>query len=130
MKRILQTRDKGLLEKAFTHLEKFKVEFSKSSLFDDLNTQFPVMEIFEINDGKFEIPSVQQAYEDWSQSPRLNAKRADFSKDLDKFVSGDYVLVPKRPTEEMEKAGMAAGGGFLTITIFKAMVEAAQGSSL
>jgi hypothetical protein len=29
------------------------------------------------------------------------------------LVSGDYVLVPKKPTEEMERAGMAAGAGFL-----------------
>ncbi len=56
-------------------------------------------------------------------------KRAQFAKDLDKLISGDYVLVPKQPTAEMERAGMKAGGGFLTITIFKTMVAAAQGVS-
>lgn len=61
---------------------------------------------------------------------QINSKRAQFAKDLDKLISGDYVLVPKQPTTEMEQAGMAAGGGFLTIKIFKTMVEAAQGLSL
>lgn len=58
-----------------------------------------------------------------------NNKRAQFTKDLDKLISGDYVLVPKQPTDEMERAGMAAGGGFLAIKIFKTMVAAAQGVS-
>ncbi|MCH7357320.1 hypothetical protein MMP61_17380 [Acinetobacter sp. NIPH 1958] len=57
-----------------------------------------------------------------------NHKRAQFSKDLDKLISGDYVLVPKQPTAEMERAGMAAGGGFLTIKIFKTMCAVAEGA--
>lgn len=32
-------------------------------------------------------------------------KRQQFSKDLDKLISGDYVLVPKEPTQEMLNAG-------------------------
>lgn len=59
-----------------------------------------------------------------------NNKRAQFTKDLDKLISGDYVLVPKQPTDEMERAGMAAGAGFLAIKIFKKMVEAAQEASI
>ncbi len=27
-------------------------------------------------------------------------KRAQFAKDLDKLISGDYVLVPKEPTQK------------------------------
>lgn len=111
-------------------IEKFKVAFAQTSLFEDLNTQFPIYEIFEMNNGKFEISTVQQAYEEWTQPVTIEAKRADFSKDLDKLISGDYVLVPKQPTAEMERAGMAVGGGFRTITIFKTMVEAAQGFPL
>ncbi|WP_151979738.1 hypothetical protein [Acinetobacter guerrae] len=53
-------------------------------------------------------------------------KRAQFAKDLDKLVSGDYVLVPKQPSAEMERAGMNAGGGFLACHVFKAMCTAAQ----
>ncbi|WP_277560675.1 hypothetical protein [Acinetobacter beijerinckii] len=111
-------------------LEKFKATFAQTSLFEDLNTQFPIYEIFEMNNGKFEISTVQQAYEEWSQPTTINDKRADFTKDLNKLISGDYVLVPKQPTAEIERAGMSAGGGFLAIKIFKKMVEAAQGSSL
>lgn len=57
-------------------------------------------------------------------------KRAQFAKDLDKLISGDYVLVPKNPDAAMEKAGIEAGAGFLAKTIFQAMVAAAQEASL
>ncbi|MBJ8467630.1 hypothetical protein [Acinetobacter pittii] len=57
----------------------------------------------------------------------VNKKRAQFTKDIDKLVSGDYVLVPKQPTEEMERAGMAAGAGFLAKAVYQAMVKSAQG---
>ncbi|ENX58177.1 MULTISPECIES: hypothetical protein [Acinetobacter] len=56
-------------------------------------------------------------------------KRVQFNKDLDKLLSGDYVLVPKQPTAEMERAGMAVGGGFLAIKIFKTMCAAAEGAN-
>ncbi|MCU4378247.1 hypothetical protein KTH36_07575 [Acinetobacter haemolyticus] len=56
--------------------------------------------------------------------------RTAFIKDLDKLISGDYVLVPKQPTAEMEQAGIKAGAGFLAIHIFKAMCAAASGASL
>jgi hypothetical protein len=32
-----------------------------------------------------------------------NNKRAQFTKDLDKLISGDYVLVPKQPTMKWSK---------------------------
>lgn len=38
-----------------------------------------------------------------------------------------YVLVPKQPTEEMERAGMEAGAGFLAKAVYQAMVKSAQG---
>lgn len=57
-------------------------------------------------------------------------KRAQFAKDLDKLISGDYVLVPKNPDAAMEKAGIEAGAGFLATAIFKAMLVAAQEASL
>ncbi|ADX02998.1 hypothetical protein [Acinetobacter baumannii] len=34
-------------------------------------------------------------------------KRAQFAKDLDKLVSGDYVLVPKKPSFDMIVDGLA-----------------------
>jgi len=121
--------EKGMAERLYQRMEKFKIEFATTSTFEVLNSQFPIMEIFEMNNGKFAISTVQQAYEDW-RSELKPSKRSNFIKDLDKLVSGDYVLVPKQPTAEMERAGMSAGGGFLSIKIFKTMCAAAQGANV
>nr|WP_298892199.1 hypothetical protein [uncultured Acinetobacter sp.] len=53
-------------------------------------------------------------------------KRRDFAKDLDKLIDGDYVLVPKNPTKEMERAAMEAGAGFLFEGIWAAALNASQ----
>ncbi|MDA0698073.1 MAG: hypothetical protein O2793_16955 [Proteobacteria bacterium] len=120
---------KGKAEIELQRIEKFKIEFVNTPAYEDLNTQFPIFEIFEMNNGKFEIETVQQAFESWLNNLKPQ-KRHCFIKDLDKLMSGDYVLVPKEPTPEMERAGMEAGGGLGAIKIFKKMAEAAQGSSL
>lgn len=41
-------------------------------------------------------------------------------------VPEGYVLVPKEPTEVMERAGFDKGAGFLANSIYKAMVEASE----
>lgn len=120
---------KGMAEIKFQRLERFKIQFSSTPDFELLNEQFQPFEIFKMNGEKFAITTVQQAFEVWVKELKPSS-RACFIKDLDKLISGDYVLVPKEPTAEMERAGMAAGGGFLTITIFKTMIKAAQGVSL
>ena len=102
--------------------EKFKIEFVNTPAYEDLNTQFPIFEIFEMNNGKFEIETVQQAFESWLNNLKPQ-KRHRFIKDLDKLMSGDYVLVPKEPTPEMERAGMAASAGLGAIKIFKKIME-------
>ena len=56
----------------------------------------------------------------------INQKRQDFKKDIDKLISGDYVLMPKVATPVMERAGMENGGGILTQKIYQAMVNASQ----
>ena len=38
----------------------------------------------------------------------IKQKRAQFAKDLDKLVSGDYVLVPREPTQAMIHAANVA----------------------
>lgn len=38
----------------------------------------------------------------------IQQKRAHFAKDIDKLVSGDYVLVPREPTQEMIHAANVA----------------------
>ncbi|KXZ66844.1 hypothetical protein [Acinetobacter venetianus] len=120
---------KGKAEIELQRIEKFKIEFVNTPAYEDLNTQFPIFEIFEMNNGKFEIETVQQAFESWLNNLKPQ-KRHCFIKDLDKLMSGDYVLVPKEPTPEMERAGMAAGAGFGAIQIFKTMCAVAQGKSI
>lgn len=64
-------------------------------------------------------------------------KRAQFAKDLDKLVSGDYVLVPKEPTQKILNAGHIVmnhvkGSDVHPATnakrreLYKAMINAAQ----
>ncbi|MFW1840022.1 hypothetical protein ACG9XS_15945 [Acinetobacter gyllenbergii] len=53
-------------------------------------------------------------------------KHGRFSKDLNKLISGDYVLVPTQPTKEMEQAGIGIVG-FKARQAYKAMIAAAQG---
>lgn len=119
---------KGMVERKSYRLERFKIAFATTSTFEVLNSQFPIMEIFEMNNEKFAISTVQQAYEDWLIELRPT-KRSNFIKDIDKLLSGDYVLVPKQPDASMERAGMEAGAGFSACRVFKAMCAAAQGAS-
>ncbi|RYL25165.1 hypothetical protein [Acinetobacter piscicola] len=56
----------------------------------------------------------------------INQKRQQFTKDLDKLISGDYVLAPKEPTPLMEQKGMECGGGILTKKIYQEMLAVAQ----
>jgi hypothetical protein len=41
-------------------------------------------------------------------------------------VPEGYVVVPKEPTRKMEMAGMNAGAGFVSRSIYKAMIEAVE----
>ncbi len=75
-------------------LQKFKAYFVQTTTYADLNTQFPIMEIFEINDGKFEIQTVQEAYVDWSQSTSTYEKRADFTKNLNHLIDNKHAVIP------------------------------------
>lgn len=68
----------------------------------------------------FQIPKINN-----QQSTPIN-KRVQFPKDLDKLISGDYVLVPKEPTREMERAAMEAGAGFLFAQIWTAALNSSQ----
>ncbi|MEX5365672.1 hypothetical protein WCE00_01665 [Acinetobacter haemolyticus] len=68
----------------------------------------------------------------------MKNKRAQFTKDINKLISGDYVLVPKHPTQEMldvaweappVQSGMTRRHLFeqSIIAVYKAMINAAQG---
>ncbi|EHU1514740.1 hypothetical protein ABTD92_17945 [Acinetobacter baumannii] len=56
----------------------------------------------------------------------INELRAELEKAKAKAVPEGYVLVPKEPTEVMERAGFDKGAGFLANSIYKAMVEASE----
>lgn len=92
--------EKGMAEANFQRIEKFKIHFSKTEAFELLIEQIQALEIFEMNNGKFLITTVQQAFEEWL-SELKPTPRAGFIKDLNKLLSGDYLLVPKTPTQEM-----------------------------
>ena len=107
-------------------IEQFKAAFTESLVYADLATEYTSFEIFEVNNGKFELDAVQQAWESWFKQNGVDVKRAQFTTDLDKLVSGDYVLVPKTPTPAMERAAMEAGAGFLFAKIWSEALKASQ----
>lgn len=119
--------EKGMVERKSYRLERFKIEFASTQTFEVLNSQFPIMEIFEMNNEKFAISTVQQAYEHWLIELKPS-KRSNYIKDLDKLLSGDYVLVPKEPTKEIEQAGIGIVG-FKARQAYKAMIAVAQGAN-
>ncbi|MFW2039330.1 hypothetical protein ACG92Y_12585 [Acinetobacter ursingii] len=59
----------------------------------------------------------------------LHESRASFVEYCQKIESGDYVIVPKEPTDSMiEHAyGTYEGANILRYSFYKAMIEAAQG---
>lgn len=56
----------------------------------------------------------------------IDKLRAELEKAKAQAVPEGYVLVPKEPTEVMERAGFDKGAGFLANSIYKAMVEASE----
>ncbi|WP_335983613.1 hypothetical protein [Acinetobacter haemolyticus] len=128
--------EKGMAEANFQRIEKFKIHFSKTEAFELLIEQIQALEIFEMNNGKFVITTVQQAFEEWL-SELKPTPRTGFIKDLDKLRSGDYVLVPRTPTQEMIVSALAVistglGKDQIIAEVTKTwekMIEAAQGTS-
>lgn len=84
--------------------QEFILFLTSTVLYAELNLQYTPYEIVEVNAGKFEISEVQTAYQRYLKDTSVQQKRGHFVKDLDKLVSGDYVLVPKQPTEAMIEA--------------------------
>lgn len=115
--------------------EEFKEFFTPTALYAELSQQYTSFEIFEVNAGVFEIETVEAAYQRFFKQKSIHQKRGQFSKDLDKLVSGDYVLVPKNPSFDMIVDGLAViatGVGVQDIEfevrkVWEKMIEAAQG---
>ncbi|AUX87163.1 hypothetical protein C3F34_14720 [Acinetobacter sp. ACNIH2] len=76
-------------------LEEFKQYFARTTLYLELNQQYTEYEIFEITQGKFEISEVQAAFEKWAKQSATDHKRAEFAKNLNHLISGNYILVRK-----------------------------------
>lgn len=90
---------KGKAEIELQRIEKFKIEFVNTQAYEDLNTQFPIFEIFEMNNGKFEIETVQQAFESFIKELKPK-KRIEFSKNLDHLIDGKHAVIPSELTWE------------------------------
>lgn len=115
--------------------EEFKEFLTPTALYAELNQQYTSFEIFEVNASVFEIEAVEVAYQRFLKQKSIHQKRGQFSKNLDKLVSGDYVLVPKNPSFDMIVDGLAViatGVGVQDIEfevrkVWEKMIEAAQG---
>ena len=66
--------------------------------------------LFVNDDGEFTDSFCQSIYEMWQASA---------------YREG-YKLVPVEPTRKMEMAGMSAGAGFVSRSIYKAMIGACE----
>lgn len=75
--------------------------FASTELYAELNKEYTTFEIFEVNAGGFEIEEVQTAYQQYLKETSIHRKRDQFSKDLNRMISNEYVLVPKTATAEM-----------------------------
>lgn len=76
-------------------LEEFKQYFVGTTLYSRLNHEYTEYEIFEETKGVFEIPEVQAEFEQWAKQSATDHKRAEFAKNLNHLISGNYVLVRK-----------------------------------
>lgn len=85
-------------------IEEFTEFLSSTALYAELKKEFTTFEIFEVTKGKFEIPVVQESYERFLKQDITNLKRSQFNKDLNKLISGEYVVVPKRCSDSMAQA--------------------------
>lgn len=66
------------------------------------------------SDGSYATDKLNFAWAAWLEKAKAQA------------VPEGYCLVPKEPTEVMERAGFDKGAGFLANSIYKAMVEVSE----
>ncbi|MFK8865994.1 hypothetical protein ACJBLD_20660, partial [Acinetobacter nosocomialis] len=67
-----------------------------------------------------EISNMNSRWDAWLRCAKH--RDAGLEKAKAQAVPEGYVLVPKEPTEVMERAGFDKGAGFLANSIYKAMV--------
>ena len=105
--------------------------------FDMINGQFDIKpnqgnDGFDDEDSLVLYHSVNTAWAMWLRCNRLNQAEIEALKaQLAKVESGEFVVVPKEPTEAMIKHayGTYEGATILPYGFYKAMIEAAQDNS-
>ncbi|WP_228200834.1 hypothetical protein [Acinetobacter ursingii] len=85
-------------------IEQFKTAFTDSLVYADLATEYTSFEIFEINNGKFELEAVQAAWENWSKQNTVDVKRTEFNKNLNHLVDGKHAVIPNELSWEQLQA--------------------------
>lgn len=105
-------------EALIAQIEEFKKDAMELWFVPDLAESYKNMDMFsysivENNEVFFMREQARQLWSFWNKAKA-------------QAVPDGYVLVPKEPTEVMERAGFDKGAGFLANSIYKAMVEASE----
>ncbi|EXI10365.1 hypothetical protein [Acinetobacter sp. 694762] len=105
-------------EALVAQIEEFKKDAMELWFVPDLAKSYKNMDMFiySIVENNKVFFMREQARQLWSFWNKAKAQA----------VPEGYCLVPKEPTEVMERAGFDKGAGFLANSIYKAMVEASE----
>ncbi|MFP0869889.1 hypothetical protein ACLD0L_15450 [Acinetobacter baumannii] len=98
-------------------VKKFKKDCMELWFVPDLADSYKNTSLFEyLIDDEEVIFMKEQARQLWTFWNKAKAQA----------VPDTHIVVPKEPTEVMERAGFDKGAGFLANSIYKAMVEASE----
>lgn len=75
-------------------MDQFTAFLVSTELFAELNKQYTSLEVFEVNNGVFEIAEVQTAYQRYLKDTSTQQKRDQFSKNLNSLIDGKHVVIP------------------------------------
>lgn len=75
-------------------MDQFSAFLVSTELYAELNKQYTSFEVFEVNNGVFEIAEVQTAYQRYLKETSIHQKRGQFSKNLNSLIDGKHVVIP------------------------------------
>lgn len=75
-------------------MDQFTAFLVSTELFAELNKQYTSLEVFEVNNGVFEIAEVQTANQRYLKDTSTQQKRDQFSKNLNSLIDGKHVVIP------------------------------------
>lgn len=75
-------------------MDQFTAFLVSTELYAELNKQYTSFEVFEVNNGVFEIAEVQTAYQRYLKETSIHQKRGQFSKNLNSLIDGKHVVIP------------------------------------